>query len=94
MFRSEARPPDIISVTAKGKNAADAEATANAVANSYIRYVSSSHSAVGRVQAQLLASASSATGPAPIARTIVYALLGGLAGALIGVIVALADRPQ
>ena len=73
---------DIISVTAKGKNAADAEATANAVANSYIRYVSSSHSAVGRVQAQLLASASSGTGPASTERTIVYALLGGLAGAL------------
>ena len=81
---------DIISVNAKGKNAADAEATANAVANSYISYVSSSRSAVGRIQAQLLESASSATGPAPIERTIVYALLGGLAGALIGVIVALA----
>ena len=82
--------PDIISVTAKGKNAANAEAAANAVANSYISYVSSSHSAVGRVQAHLLESASSATGPSPIERTIIYALLGGLVGALIGVIVALA----
>jgi capsular polysaccharide biosynthesis protein len=45
---------DIISVSAKGKNAADAEATANAVADSYVAYVSSSHSAVGRVQAQVL----------------------------------------
>jgi hypothetical protein len=81
---------DIIAVSAKGKNAADAEATANAVANSYIRLVSSSHSAVGRVQAQLLQSASPATGPEPIERTIVFALLGGLAGALIGIIVALA----
>jgi capsular polysaccharide biosynthesis protein len=80
----------IISVNAKGKNAADAEATANAVANSYIRYVSSPHSAVGHIQAQLLESASAATGSAPINQTIVYALLGGLAGALIGVIVALA----
>jgi capsular polysaccharide biosynthesis protein len=82
--------PDIISVTAKGKNAVGAEATANAVANSYIRYVGSPHSAVGRVQARLLQPAGSATGPEPIERTIVYALLGGLAGALIGVIVALA----
>ena len=81
---------DIISVTAKGKDAADAEATANAVANGYIRYVSSPHSAVGRVQAQLLQPASSASQPAPIERTIGFALLGGLAGALIGVIVALA----
>jgi capsular polysaccharide biosynthesis protein len=82
--------PDIISVTARGKNAADAEATANAVADSYVRYVSSSHSAVVHIQAQLLEPAGNASGPAPIERTIVYALLGGLAGALIGVVVALA----
>ena len=82
--------PDIISVTAKGKNAADAEATANAVANSYIRYVTSTRSAVGHIQAQLLQSASDATGPKPIGQMIVFALLGGLAGAMIGVIVALA----
>ena len=81
---------DLISVAGQGKKAADAEATANAVANSYIRYVTSPQSAVGRIQAQLLESASDATGPARIVRTIEYALLGGLAGALIGVIVALA----
>ena len=81
---------DIISVAAKGKNAADAEATATALANSYIDYVSSSRSAVGRVQAQLLQSANVATGQAPIEQTIVYALLGGLGGALIGIIAALA----
>ena len=81
---------DIISVAAKGKNAADAEATATALANSYIDYVSSSRSAVGRVQAQLLQSANVATGQAPIEQTIVYALLGGLGGALIGIIEALA----
>ena len=32
----------IISVSAQGKTAADAEATANAVANSYVAYVNSS----------------------------------------------------
>ena len=80
----------LISVTAKGKNAAAAEAAATAVANSYISYVSSSHSAVGRIQAQLLQSANEAAGPAPIEQEIVFGLLGGLAGALIGVIVALA----
>lgn len=82
--------PDILSVTAQGKNAAAAESTANAVANSYISYVASPHSAVGRVQAHLLASASSASGPAPIERTITYAVAGGLVGLVIGVIVALA----
>ena len=81
---------DLVSVTATGRNAADAEATANAVADSYIRLVSSPDSAVGRVQAQLLQSASPAAGPAPLARRIEFALLGGLAGLLIGVIVALA----
>ena len=82
--------PDILSVTAKGKNATQAEAAANAVASSYISYVGSSHSAVGLIRAHLLAPASSATGPSPIERTINYALLGGLVGVLIGVIVALA----
>jgi len=81
---------DIISVTAEGSNAADAEATANAVADSYISYVSSSRSAVGLVQARLLQSATSATGPAPTERIAEIALLGGLASALIGVIAALA----
>ena len=82
--------PDIISVTAQGKTSADAEATANAVARSYIRYVSSSRSAVGRVQAHLLASAANATQSSPLVRTVIYALLGALAGGLIGIIAVLA----
>jgi capsular polysaccharide biosynthesis protein len=82
--------PDIISVSAEGKTAADAEATANAVANSYIRYVGSPDSAVGHLTVQLLEPANSASGPQPIERTVIYALGGGLAGVLIGIIVALA----
>jgi capsular polysaccharide biosynthesis protein len=82
--------PDIISVTAQGKKAADAEANANAVANSYIQYVGSSRSAVGRVHAHLLASAGNATGPKPVTRIAVFALIGGLAAGLIGVVLALA----
>ena len=81
---------DLISISAKGKTAGDAEATANAVANSYIHYVTSANSAVGRIQAQLLEAASEAKGPKPIEQIIIYGLLGGLAGALVGVIVALA----
>ena len=53
---------DIISVSAKGKNAADAEATANAVARSYVAYVSSSNSPVGQVSARQLAPAISRVG--------------------------------
>jgi len=81
---------DIISVTAEGKNAADAEATANAVAGSYIRYVGSAASAVGRIQAHLLAPAINATTPSKVKYTTICALLGGLAGALVGLILALA----
>jgi capsular polysaccharide biosynthesis protein len=82
--------PDIISVTAEGKNATSAEATANAVAGSYIRYLKSKHSAVGQITASLLASASNATEPSPIERTLIYVLLGALGGGVIGVILVLA----
>jgi len=82
--------PGIISITAKGKTAADAETTANAVADSYVAYVRSSKSPVGHVAAQPLESATSASGPAPIKRTVIFALLGALVGGLIGAILALA----
>ena len=80
---------DIISVSAKGKNAAGAEATANTVAASYVAYVSSSNSPVGRVSARQLAQAITASGPSPIKRAIILALEGALAGALIAFIVML-----
>jgi len=81
---------DIISFSAKGKNTTDAEATASAVALSYIAYVSSAKSPVGHVSAQLLSSATVATGPSPTERIVIFALLGALAGALIGAVAALA----
>jgi capsular polysaccharide biosynthesis protein len=81
---------DIISITANGSNTADVEATANAVANSYIHYVASPQSVVGHLRAQLLESANLATGPSRLERFVIFGLLGGLGGALIGVIVALA----
>jgi len=80
---------DIISVSAQGKNAADAEATANAVADSYIAYVSSPNSPVGHVSARQLESAIGASGPSSAERTIIFALLGALAGALIAFVVVL-----
>ena len=82
--------PDIISINAKGKNAADAEATANAVANSYVAFVNSAKSPVGHVSAQLLEPATSASGPARTERDVIFALLGAVAGILVGAIVALA----
>src|SRR5690242_9458658 len=55
----------VISITARGKNAADAEATANAVAGSYVRYVNTSTNPAEHVTADLLERALSAAGSAP-----------------------------
>jgi capsular polysaccharide biosynthesis protein len=82
----------IVSVSAKGKTAADADGTANAVAQSYIRYIGSASSPVGPMQAHLLQPATSATGSAPLKQFVIDALAGALFGALLGVIVALVIR--
>jgi capsular polysaccharide biosynthesis protein len=79
----------ILSISAKGRTAAQAEATANAVAASYTAYVGSRTSLAGLVSADVLDSARSATGTAAVKQLVVYALLGALLGALIGIIVAL-----
>ena len=80
----------IISVSAKGKLAADAEATANAVANSYIAYVNSPNSPIPQVTAHMLQPATSATGENKWLALAINALIGLLVGAVIGVIAALA----
>jgi hypothetical protein len=81
---------NIISISASARNAADAEATANAVARSYVAYVSSPKSPVGHLAAQLLSSATVASGPSPIERKVIFGFLGALVGALIGFTLALA----
>lgn len=81
--------PYIISVSAKGKTAAEAEATANAVADSYIEYVGSGNSPIGQVSAHLLEAATSATG-SPLEQLAVDVLVGAVFGAVIGAIAALA----
>lgn len=78
----------ILAISARGKTAAQAEATANAIAQSYIAYVGPG-SPVGHVQAHVFASATSATGTSPIKQLVVYALLGAVLGTLIGIIAAL-----
>jgi capsular polysaccharide biosynthesis protein len=81
----------IISIGAQGSVAADAEATANAVAHSYIRYIGSKDSPVGPpVPAKLLQPASSAVGLAPLEALIIDGAIGAISGALIGAILALA----
>jgi hypothetical protein len=80
----------IISVSAESKLGADAEATANAVANSYIAYVNSPNSPIPQVSAHMLQPATSATGRNRWLALALTALIGALAGAVIGVIAALA----
>jgi hypothetical protein len=79
----------VISISASAVNAADAEATANAVANSYISYIGSADSPGGRVPAQLLEPATTAAGLRPLELLIVDALIGALSGVLLGAIIAL-----
>ena len=82
--------PYIISVSVKGKTAAEVTANANAIAKSYIRYSGSANSPGGKFPAQLLQSATTPTGSSLVKQICIYALLGAIAGALIGVIIALA----
>jgi capsular polysaccharide biosynthesis protein len=81
--------PYVISVSVKGNVAADAETTANAIARSYISYVGSASSPIGRVPVQVLEPATSAAG-APLRPLLLDVLAGALSGLLIGVIIALA----
>jgi capsular polysaccharide biosynthesis protein len=82
----------ILSFSASGGNAAEAEATANAVAESYIAYTTSGDSAAGSVPAKMLQPATSATGKKLPERVAIYALLGVIAGIVVGFIVVIATN--
>lgn len=81
---------NLLSISAQGKTAADAESAANAIAQSYAGYVNAGTRSGARVQARVLQSATSASGTSRSVRLIVAGGAGALAGLLIGVIVALA----
>jgi len=82
--------PDIVSIGADGKTAAEAENIANAVAASFMAYIGSDNSAAGKVPTRLLQSATSAAGLRPATFAIIAGAIGALLGALIGVIGVLA----
>jgi capsular polysaccharide biosynthesis protein len=82
--------PYIISISVKGKSAAEAAANANVVATSYIHYIGSANIPGGQVLAQLLQPATSATGSGPLKQVVIYALVGAVFGSLIGAVIALA----
>jgi capsular polysaccharide biosynthesis protein len=78
----------IMSITASGKTARDAQQTANAVTNSYVAFVGA-RTEQFKVTAQVLTPASTATGHSKISVMILTGILGGLLGLIIGAIGAL-----
>lgn len=82
--------PNIISINAQGTSAAVAENTANAIANSFVGYLASSQSPIGQVNARVLQSATTASGPNPLVHRLVYGIAGALAGLVAGLIAAVA----
>ena len=82
----------VLSVTARAGTAVQAEATANAVAESYIGYSDAFGSPAGHIPADMLKPATSASGMTRDMRLLVGVLLGAASGLLIGVIAALANR--
>ena len=82
--------PNLVSIAAEGRTVSQAEATANAVAASYLSFLDSSASPVGRVRAQILGKATPATGASLFVRMAETAGIGLLPGVLIGIVLALA----
>jgi len=80
----------ILSISAEGNTAAEAEAISNAVAVSYVAYVNAANDPDKQVQAEVLAGATNATGARPVSRFVITAVLGALVGALIGAVGVLA----
>jgi capsular polysaccharide biosynthesis protein len=80
----------IISVSARGQTAAQAEETANAVADRYVVYVGSRHIPGGQIQASVLEHATDATRASLPAHLLITGGLGALAGLLMGIIAAFA----
>jgi capsular polysaccharide biosynthesis protein len=80
----------ILSISAAGKTATQAEQTANAVADSYVAYVRSGSIPGGQIQARVLEPAATATGPSLSSRIAITGGLGALLGALIAAIAVLA----
>lgn len=81
----------IISISAQGRTDAQAERTADAVADSYVAYVNSVKRPGGPVQARILQYALNATGTPLRVRLLGAGGLGALIGLVIGTIVVLAS---
>ena len=81
---------NLIAISAKAHTATEAEDIANAVAASYVTYISSPSLPGGQVLGKMLENAPTATGTSRPVHLITFGLLGGLLGLVIGAIIALA----
>jgi capsular polysaccharide biosynthesis protein len=82
----------VLSFSATGTTPAAAQATATAVAASYLAYVGSSSSPVGHIAGRVIQPATPAAGTSPLVHQLSAGLIGAILGTLIGIIVALAAR--
>lgn len=80
----------LMSITATTGNAADAEAVANAVAESFIAYVANGQSPVAHIDAGMLQPATTAARKSPLLGLLIAAMIGAVVGAVVGSTVALA----
>lgn len=78
----------VLSITALGQTASQAQETVNAVADSYVDFVQSPKSPGGKTTAEVLENATPAIGPTLPVRVVETGGLGLLTGALIGIIIA------
>ena len=90
MVQASSQTANIIQISVAGATEAQAVGNANAVANSYVHYVSTPGSPVGRLSARILSPAQTATGTSPLVHRITFAIVGMLAGLVVGYIIALA----
>jgi capsular polysaccharide biosynthesis protein len=79
----------VLSFTATGTTAAQAEATADAVANSYIAYVGAATGTAVYAVAKVLEPATTVTGTKLPEQLAIYGVLGALVGVLVGFVISL-----
>jgi capsular polysaccharide biosynthesis protein len=90
MVQVTSETSNVLQFSVGGGSAAQAEINANAVANSYVAYVTSPGSPVGRLSARILSPAETATGTSPLVHRLTFAIVGMLAGLVVGYVIALA----
>lgn len=81
---------NIVTIAVTDPSGQRAEQVADAVAGSFVDFIGSSESPLGKVSARVLENADYASGPSPIMYRLMYGVIGLLLGAIVGFMVALA----